>query len=115
MKNYVNEGDVIPVTAPSGGLTAGTGVLIGTALFGVAVNDADAGDIGQIAVEGVFDLAKTSALAISVGDLLYWDATNSLVFKTSSGNKCVGVAISAAANPSGTVRALIQPNTLTGA
>ena len=52
---------------------------------------------------GVFRLSKVAALAINPGDTVYWDATNSLVTKTASGNTKIGVATEAAANPSATV------------
>ena len=39
MKTYVAPGHSITVTAPSGGVTSGQGVLIGT-LFGIAQADA---------------------------------------------------------------------------
>ena len=41
---------------------------------------------------------------ISVGDRVFWDATNKVVNKTATAQVCVGVAVSAAANPSSTVR-----------
>jgi predicted RecA/RadA family phage recombinase len=44
-----------------------------------------------------------SALAIAIGDKVYFDAATGLVNKTASGNTLIGVATSAAANPSGTV------------
>ena len=58
---------------------------------------------GPFATEGVWELPKTSALAINVGDRVYWDAANKVVNKTSAAQQCVGVAVSAAANPSATV------------
>jgi hypothetical protein len=59
-------------------------------------------------VEGVVTIAKTSALAISIGDRLFWDATNSVVNKTTTAQQQVGVAVEAAANPSSTVKMLIE-------
>ena len=46
---------------------------------------------------------KTSALAIAVGDRVFWDATNKVVNKTTTSQQCVGIAVEAAANPSSTV------------
>jgi predicted RecA/RadA family phage recombinase len=101
--NFVQPGKVVTVTAPTGGALSGAGVLIGT-LFGIAQYDAADGAEVEILTEGVVDIGKTSALAISVGDRLFWDATNKVVNKTATAQVCVGVAVSAAANPSGTVR-----------
>ena len=58
------------------------------------------GTPGPFATAGVFELAKTSAVAFAVGDRIYWDVTNKVVNNTPTGQKCIGVAVSAAANPS---------------
>ena len=77
-------------------------MLIGT-LFGIAHADAAEGTEAEILTEGVVEVAKTSALQIDVGDRLFWDATNKVVNKTTASQECIGVAVSAAANPSATV------------
>lgn len=101
-KNFKQDGDTLTLT-PAASVAAGTGNLFGTALFGVALTNVSSGTRGLFATKGVFELAKTSALAIAVGDRLYWDATNKVVNTTTTGQKCIGVAVSAAANPSSTV------------
>lgn len=102
MTNYVQKGNTITVTAPYTVLSGGA-VLVGS-LFGVASNDATSGATDlEIVTEGVFDLAKTSALAITAGDQLYWDDTAKELNKTSTG-VAVAVATADAANPSSTVR-----------
>ena len=101
-KNFKQEGGTLTLT-PAASVAAGTGCLFGTALFGVALTNVSGGTRGPFATEGVFELGKTSALAIAVGDRLYWDATNKVVNTTTAGQKCIGVAVSAAANPSSTV------------
>jgi predicted RecA/RadA family phage recombinase len=101
MKNYVQDGNILTVAAPAA-VSSGDGVLVG-AIFGVAQTDADSGDDVPVAVIGVFDLPKTSALAISVGDPVYWDTGEKAVNKTAASNYLVGYATSAAANPSATV------------
>ena len=101
MKNYVSQGNFLTLAAPYDRLS-GQGALVGS-IFGVAVSDVLNGANGVFATSGVFTLPKTSALACSVGDSLYWDNTAKEVNKTSSGNTLVGYAVSAAANPSATV------------
>lgn len=108
MENFVSSGDVVAITAPSGGVTSGVGVLIG-GLFGVATETVAEGVATQIVASGIVDIGKTSALAINVGDRLFWDATNSVVNKTSTAQTAVGIAVAAAANPSSTVRMLLKP------
>lgn len=103
MNNYVQEGDVLDLD-PGATVASGVGKLFGTALFGVANTDAVSGTASSFQVRGVVTIAKTSALAISVGDVLYWDATNKVVNKTTSGQRAVGTAVEAAANPSSTVK-----------
>lgn len=100
-KNYVQTGDNITVPAPTN-VTSGSGVLIG-ALFGVAQFSSLSGEDVVIATRGVHTLPKTSALAIAIGDKVYWDAANGVVNKTATGNTLIGAAVSAAANPSATV------------
>jgi predicted RecA/RadA family phage recombinase len=103
MINYVQEGKTLSLT-PGANVAAGAGYLFGTTLFGVATSAVTSGVSGEFQTEGVIEIAKTSALAISVGDLLYWDATNSVVNKTTSSQRAVGQAVAAAANPSATVK-----------
>jgi predicted RecA/RadA family phage recombinase len=112
--NYIMTGDVIEAAAPSGGITAGVGLMVGTALFGVALNTAAEGATVQLKTSGIFTMAKTSALAIAVGDVLYWDATNKVVNKTTSGQRAIGVAYSAASNPSASVQVRLGVDTQPG-
>ena len=113
MKTYIQPGHTLTITAPAGGVTSGQGVLIGT-LFGIAQADAAEGTDAEILTEGVVEIGKTSALAIDVGDRLFWDATNKVVNKTATAQVCVGVAVSAAANPSATVKMKLGANTPAG-
>ena len=105
--NYIQPGRSITVATPTGGVLSGQGVLIGT-LFGIAQYDAVEGAEVEILTQGVVEIGKTSALAISVGDRLFWDDTNKRVNKTTTAQQQVGVAVAAAANPSATVKMLIR-------
>lgn len=102
MKNLVQKGDVLQLT-PGADVASGVGYLFGTSLFGVACADVASGATGSFQVEGVVEISKTSALAISTGDRLFWDATNKVVNKTLTSQQCVGIAVADAANPSATV------------
>jgi predicted RecA/RadA family phage recombinase len=88
---------------PGAAVASGVGYLFGAALFGVAVADVAISTPGAFITEGVVEIGKTSVLAISVGDRLFWDPTNKVVNKPSAAQQCVGIAVSAAANPSATV------------
>jgi predicted RecA/RadA family phage recombinase len=102
MRNYTQDGDVLTLT-PGSNVAAGAGFMFGAGLFGVATSAVTASTPGEFKTEGVVEIAKTSALAISVGDRLFWAPGSSVVNTTSAGQVCVGIAVAAAANPSATV------------
>ena len=102
MKNNVQTGDILSLT-PAAAVASGVGYLFGTSLFGVACADVASGASGSFLTEGVVEIAKTSALAITAGDRLFWDAANKCVNKTLTSQQCVGIAVADAANPSSTV------------
>ena len=108
MITFVQEGDVLTLD-PGATVAAGTGKLFGAALFGVAAVDAVSGTASAFVVRGVVTIAKTSALAIGVGDRVFWDAGNAVVNKTTTAQQQVGIAVEAAVNPSSTVKILLMP------
>jgi predicted RecA/RadA family phage recombinase len=101
MRNYVQPGDTLTLTAPAEIISGGV-VIVGS-IIGVANGDAANGAPFDVDTVGVFTLPKVSALGIAAGDVVYWDATAGLVNKTASGNTKLGVATAAAANPSASV------------
>lgn len=107
MKNFVQPGDVIGVTAPAD-VVSGEPVLVGK-LFGIATGDAASGDTVQIKRAGVFsDLPKATGSAWTVGALLYWSSGNSNLTTSASGNTLVGVAAAAATSGATTGSALLD-------
>gem|GEM_PF-743500 len=96
------DGESITVPAPVGGTVSGKMVIIGS-LVGIASITAVEGATVALQTEGVYAYPKTAALAIAVGDKLYYDATNDVLNKTASGNKLVGIAVEAAADAAATV------------
>lgn len=96
MKNYVQPGDVIGVAAPYE-VVSGSGALVGS-LFGVAQAGAAIGALAQLAVTGVFTLAKATGAAWTVGARIYWDDAAKNCTTTASTNKLIGVATAAAAS-----------------
>jgi predicted RecA/RadA family phage recombinase len=103
MKNYVQEGDVITLTAPYD-VDAGEGMLVGS-LFGIATTDGASGaEVEAYIGEGVFDIDKVDAQAWTQGASIYWDNSAKLVTTTSSGNTFVGFAVRIEANPTSTGR-----------
>ena len=117
MKNHVQPGRIVTVTAPRT-LTAGELVIVGL-LAGVAMTDAASGASVEIDTEGVYDLAKTSAQAwSSVGLAIYGvPATGLCTTATTAGTVFVGVNLATAANPSPTGRVRLNgasPTAVTG-
>jgi len=99
---FIQEGHYIDHT-PVSALASGDVVVQGD-LVGVTVRPLAAGEVGSIAVDGVFDFTKNTGVAFTVGSILYWDDTNNVVTTTSAGNKSIGKVVRAAASADTTVR-----------
>ena len=100
MKNFVQRGEIVTLAAPYD-LASGAGLLVG-AIFGVATSAALSGATVEVALCGVYELAKTSAQAWTVGAKVYWDDAAKLCTTVNTSNTLIGVAVAAAANPSAT-------------
>jgi predicted RecA/RadA family phage recombinase len=114
MKNYIQPGKTIPVTAPAA-VTSGDLVIVG-AIIGVAAHDAAQDAVVEISTEGVFDLPKVSTDDVAAGDLLYYVAATKNLTKTAgTGSKpLAGVAVTAAGSGVATVRCKLGVHGLTG-
>lgn len=108
MRNYVQRGDALTIPAPTGGVSSGDAVLVG-ALFGVVAADADVGEDVAVSVEGVFELPKKAADNVTVGAVLYWDATPGELTITATDNTRVGYATVAAGAGTTTVAVKLTP------
>ncbi|MHB0925880.1 MAG: DUF2190 family protein [Gallionellaceae bacterium] len=75
--NYVQEGDVLTLTAPYT-VTSGQGAQIGSQ-FGVALADITNATAGEFATSGVWDLTALSTATGSQGAKAYWDNSNKRV------------------------------------
>lgn len=102
MKNFVQSGHLVDWTADAT-ILSGQVIKAGS-LIGVASNGGVSGDVIPLMVGGIYDYAKNSAEAWAFGDTVYWDDTNKVFTKTSSGNTKAGVAVAVAANPSASGR-----------
>jgi predicted RecA/RadA family phage recombinase len=99
MKNYVQPGNTITLTAPYD-VASGDGLLVG-AIFGVATGSAVSGAAIEAALVGVFDLTKVGSQAWAAGDKIYWDNTAKQATKTATSNTLIGVATEAVGNGAG--------------
>lgn len=96
MKNYVQNGDVVTVTAPKA-VASGGGVLVGC-LFGIACSSAAEGESLEISTRGVFDLPKAADTIFAAGDRAAWDGATGVISLMGPGLLPVGVALTAAGN-----------------
>lgn len=117
MNNYVSESDCgLGIVAPAT-TTTGTPFLIGSTLC-VPVSSQSSGEQVTVYTEGVFLLPKVSALIAStphiaaeewtLGQDLYWDATNSKVTPKALGHR-IGVCTKAAASTDTVGEARLTP------
>ena len=108
MKNYVQPGNTITLTAPYA-VTSGDGLLVGS-IFGVAAGHAEDGETVEAALVGIFDLNKVASQAWSTGDKIYWDNTNKEATKTATANTLIGVATEAVAGGAGDLIGRVRLN-----
>jgi predicted RecA/RadA family phage recombinase len=100
MKNFVQPGESIEFTAPSGGVTSGVGVLIGDLLVIATVTAAEGARFNGL-VEGVITHTKPGSQAWTEGQGLYWDDGAKKFTTSASGNKFAGYAVVAVGSGSG--------------
>jgi predicted RecA/RadA family phage recombinase len=98
MKNYIQPGENITLTAPYARLS-GEGALVG-ALFGVAMTDVDNAAEGVFVTEGVFTLTKATGASTggAQGAKAYWVAASKSVSAASAGNTLIGCFASTCAD-----------------
>jgi len=90
MKNFIQDGNIVTVTAPYN-VTSGQGVQVG-GIIGVAANDALQGTPVEILRQGIFALGAVTADTLAIGDKAYWDNTARRITKTATNNTLVGAA-----------------------
>ena len=98
-RTFVQPGDVVTFTAPAGGVTAGTPVLIGSLLV-IPQNTASQGAEFEGMAVGVHRLSKTSAQSWAEGDKVYWNTSTDLADNVATTGPLIGVALAVADNPS---------------
>lgn len=97
MDNFLQPGDSVEFTAPSGGVTAGTPVLIGQLLVVPATTASQTNKfVGK--TTGVFSVTKVGSQAWTEGAIVYWDAANDRFTTVATGNFRAGVAVEAVAS-----------------
>lgn len=103
---YIQPGDVLTYTAPSGGVVSGTPVLIGNMLV-IPTNDADEGDPFEGKLTGVWSVPKVGSQAWTAGDVVYWDDGNTR-FTTVANDLRAGSAAADVGNGAGETTGLVR-------
>lgn len=99
MKNFVQVGDTVDLTAPSGGVTGGVGYVIGGNTFVVAESTVAEGLTFQGRRTGVIRLPKATGNAITEGAAVWWDnSAKNVRHATGTGRFPIGMAVAAAAS-----------------
>lgn len=97
MKTYIQNGHMVCVTAPVGGIISGDCIIVGS-IFGVAAISSVENDPVEIAVTGVYLLPKASTAVLAIGSRVAWDNTAKNINVPATGRFNVGVATEAAGN-----------------
>lgn len=107
MKNFIQPGDVLDLTAPLGGVVSGGVYQIGQLLV-VAGISASAGDAFTGKVTGVFSVTKVGSQAWTVGALVYWDDGNTRFTTDPTGNLLAGHAVEAVGAGAGETTGVVR-------
>jgi predicted RecA/RadA family phage recombinase len=107
VKNFIQPGNTLTLTAPSGGVVSGSAYLIGS-LFVVASGSADAGEPFEGVRVGAFTLPKATGQTWTEGAALYWDDTAKVCTTTATSNTRVGWSASVAATGASTGAVLLS-------
>lgn len=107
MKNYIQEGKTLELTAPAGGVVSGLGYMIG-GLFVVASTTEAAGSKFSGAHCGVFEMPKeATTAAFAEGEVCFWDDTAKVFNETAAGRFPACICVAAAGATDATVRVKI--------
>lgn len=109
MRNHIQRGIGLDLIAPSGGVTSGAPVKIGS-IIAIPSTDAAEGETFNGDTEGCFEVPKATGQAWTQGATLYWDNTNSVFTTTATSNTKAGVAIEAAASADATGKVKLVPS-----
>ena len=96
MKNYVQPGDTITLTAPAvTGCKSGDGIVVGN-IFGIAAYGAAAGAEVEVSLAGAYELPKAAGQILD-GAAVWWDTSpRNVINATAAGAYPIGVAVRAA-------------------
>lgn len=114
MRNAVQPGRVLDLTAPTGGVVSGQGYVIG-AVFCVAGVSSAAGTKFAAKRVGVVQLAKLSTAVFAEGGLVSWDDTNKRCVAPGTGFFPIGAAVAAYGNGTTSAQVVLNGTTTVAA
>lgn len=97
MQNFIQNGHIVRLITPVGGIASGDGVIVGS-IFGFAAYSSVEGDPLELATSGAYQLPKASAAVLTVGTRVSWDDNAKQVNAPGTGRFPVGVAVEVAGN-----------------
>jgi predicted RecA/RadA family phage recombinase len=110
MTNYKQPGDIMEYSNSSTAISSGDPVVIGNRL-GVAITDiAATTGVGSVQMVGVFQLDKDADESFTQGDALFYDASDSTLTKTATGNTWAGYAFEGAETSATSCRVKLEPS-----
>lgn len=107
MKNFVQPGNIVTLTAPSGGVVSGTAYKIGSLIVVAQATVAQTLPFAAL-VEGVISYTKPGSQAWTEGAKVYWDNSAKKFTTTSSANTLAGIAAAAVGSGSGETTGLVR-------
>ena len=109
MKNFVQPGNILDLTIPTG-KNSGDGILIGD-IFGVVTTDNNSGGnaVRSVAVEGVVELPKLAADAMTEGQKVNWNDSNSELQAATADKDGVATVVEDAGASTTTVKVKLTP------
>jgi predicted RecA/RadA family phage recombinase len=101
-QNFIQAGNHLTLPAAPDDLAPGDGAVVGS-IFGVSQNASLSGEECVLSVTGVWNLVKLTTDVFAIGDPVYFDPVAKLVTADPLDTGPIGVAVTAAGNPSSTV------------
>lgn len=95
---------------PSTAKDSGEIIELADGRAGVVTSELAAGELGVLATEGQWDLAKASATVFAAGDAVWWDVSASLAITALGASDDVYVGVAVAAAGSGATRVRVDLN-----
>ena len=92
MSTFLQPGDTVELTAPTGGVVVNVPVQIGQLLVIPTVTAAQTVRFNGM-TSGIHTIVKLGSQAWAEGDLVYWDVSAANFTTTATGNMLAGVAI----------------------